>query len=520
LPATRLSQSPVWTALKRNYAVAGGELWDSGNLPFYITSNAALAHRYCRVLLAWLRDLGRLHEGNLTVVEIGCGTGRFTFQMLRGLEEISLAPALEGIHWSYVATDISDGRLNSLTKKTPLQPYFESKRLTTARYDVLSSEGLKPRPKAGAVAVICNYVLDSLPADCFLVQNGNLYESCIALDAQEVESITAGRCEFSHREIDLPYYADDRLDGLLEFCRAERPSRSVVFPSGAVAAMRNIRQLSNAPVLVLVADKVADSASSGTGLTAPEIEIHGDSHFSLPVDFELLQRFISAEGGEMLTSQHGREVIAFAACLFNRNTASSAETRLAFQDHFDRASPVAAYYLTSRLQSHAELLSIHDYLAWLATLHWDPQTLLPIFSFFAAKVASVPHELRPELVDALQKIADRSYPVPGEQVGTLFLTGSALLLMGEAERARSHLRRSIAEEGPAPAALFQSGRAEFLLGNSEQGLSLARQALQKDPTLGGLLARLGVLRGGESETRLIVEQMQWEAGIRHLGRRP
>jgi hypothetical protein len=312
----------------------------------------------------------------------------------------------------------------------------------------------------------------------------------------------------------------DRLDTLLEFCPTQRPSRTVVFPVGAIAALRNIRMLSDGPVLALLADKVADIALSTAGPRPPEIETHGKSHFSLPVDFDLLQQFVSGDGGEMIASRHGREVIAFAACLFSRSAASFPETRLAFEDHFDRASPVAAFYLTSRLQSHAELLSIHDYLAWLAALHWDPQTLLPIFPLFAARIAPAPAELKPELVNALQKVADRSYPAAGDDVGTMFLTGCAFLLLGEAERAAAQFTRSIAECGPAPAAVFQLGRAEVLRGDIDKGVSLTKDALQTDPALGGLLSRLGVLRGDEMEARLILEQMQWEAATRNLGRQP
>ena len=128
--------------------------------------------------------------------------------------------------------------------------------------------------------------------------------------------------------------------------------------------------------------------------------------------------------------------------------------------------------------------------------------------------------MKPELVDALQKVADRSYPAVGDDVGTLFLTGCAFLLLGEAERARAQFTRSIAECGPAPAAVFQLGRSEFFRGDMDKGVSLAKEALQKDPALGGLLSRLGVLRGDEMEARLILEQMQWEAGTRNLGRKP
>jgi SAM-dependent methyltransferase len=243
-----LSVSPLWSLLRASYESGDTEAWDDGSIPTYITSNAALAHRYSRVLLGWIRDLeaaGKLVPSEpLRILELGCGTGRFTFQMLQALEELETSPALRLLDWSYVATDLSEKRLSRLQRVAPLQRFISDRRLKTAFYDALADNPALQNSNSGPLVVIANYVFDSLPADCFRVHGGQLFETRIRSHQEDTDQGLKGvSWQFSHHRIALPHYGDRDLDRILERCKARGLPKTILIPIGTVRALRNLQAL-------------------------------------------------------------------------------------------------------------------------------------------------------------------------------------------------------------------------------------------------------------------------------------
>jgi SAM-dependent methyltransferase len=471
------------------------------------------------VIHAWLHDLdaaGRLdRSAPVPIIELGCGTGRFTFHLLRALEQLNETLARRSIRWTYIATDISKKRLDFIGKRREFQKYFETKQLRTAFYDALSGRWPSPRLPANPAAVICNYVLDSLPADCFLVRNGKLYETLIRLSGDRgTNHLDELSWRFSHRPAAIPYYGDRVLDLQLEDCVRKGAARSLVAPCGALRCLENLQRLVREPLLVLVADKasaVVDGASTGM----PHIERHGRHHYSLPVDFDLLAGCVRAEGGRMLVSRFGHEVLCFAVIQMGTGASPLEETLLAFEDRFNRLSPCAALYATARLEEQAAALTIHDHLAYLRIACSDPNNWLSLFPLFRRAAVSAPPELRPELVAALDQLGMSWYP-PGGSTDLAFLIGSAFLELGEPAKAQVQFERSIEEYGGKPATLFQLGRAVSLNGNPRKGAAIAMKALRDDPHLAGFLQRLGLLPELEGAAYAIASQMEWEAELGSL----
>jgi hypothetical protein len=131
--------------------------------------------------------------------------------------------------------------------------------------------------------------------------------------------------QFSRRRIELPHYGDRDLDRIHEAFKTRGLPNTILIPIGTVRALRNLQALTRGPRLVLLADKTFQSSTDGADNAMPNIEMHGTSHFSLLVDFELLGEFKRAEGGRMLTSNHGQEVIALAACMLGPDETDSPE---------------------------------------------------------------------------------------------------------------------------------------------------------------------------------------------------
>src|SRR5262245_52497006 len=79
----RLSDSLIWTLQRESYRRLGTQAWTSGQLPWYVTSNAFIARAYARMVVGWLRDLlaaGAVDRGQpLYVIELASGSGHFGF---------------------------------------------------------------------------------------------------------------------------------------------------------------------------------------------------------------------------------------------------------------------------------------------------------------------------------------------------------------------------------------------------------------------------------------------------------
>lgn len=517
--AVRVSASRLWPLLRANYEACGVEAWTRGVLPTYVTSNASVAHRYVRVMMAWLRDLedaGRLRPGEpLHILELGCGSGRLTFHALSSLDESHEAPILRRHPWQYMATDVSAHRLEGLHSITPLGRFFEDGRLSTSIYDALGENKPEwPDEFDGPVVVIANYVFDSLPADAFFVQDGELYETLIQLgDANAGANVDQLTWRFSHRPVTSGYYNDVVLDDVLEKQKRDLTPRSILLPTGAVQALRNVRQITERPKLVLIADKPHRLPSEQARVTMPPIELHGSSHFSVSLDFNVLAQIIRAEGEQMLVSRHGHEVISFAACMMDKADCAFPEARQAFADQHERLGAHSELYLAARLHEQVHALSLHDHLAWLRMVRYDPHNWSSVFPIFVRLLKSPPPELRPELVEALEQVSARWFPDGDEQMDAPFFAGCAFFQIGEMERARRHLERSIAESGSRPAVQFQLGRAEFLCGDRSGGAARARGALDADRDLGRTLDLLGVFPEGQERAKLAVADMEWQAGL-------
>ena len=84
----RLSESMLWQAQRAYYDEQGVEAW-TGAVPFYITSNPYIASCYARLVIrfiqSWVQKKAYCQDQPFYILEIGAGTGQFSFYMLREL---------------------------------------------------------------------------------------------------------------------------------------------------------------------------------------------------------------------------------------------------------------------------------------------------------------------------------------------------------------------------------------------------------------------------------------------------
>src|ERR1041384_925361 len=86
-----LSQSVIWRLQRDFYAQRGLKAWNEDLVPSYITNNPFIAEIYAGIVAAFVQDcLSHSNaplspENPLLVLELGAGTGKFSYLFLRKL---------------------------------------------------------------------------------------------------------------------------------------------------------------------------------------------------------------------------------------------------------------------------------------------------------------------------------------------------------------------------------------------------------------------------------------------------
>src|ERR1041385_4675026 len=100
----RLSRSVLWRLQRRFFERRGVAAWSEGQVPHHATSNPYLARAYGRVVLGLLPDWhARLDPSQpLYIVELGAGSGRLAFHLLRGLDRMLAGSPYQDVAVRYV----------------------------------------------------------------------------------------------------------------------------------------------------------------------------------------------------------------------------------------------------------------------------------------------------------------------------------------------------------------------------------------------------------------------------------
>jgi tetratricopeptide (TPR) repeat protein len=387
----RLSESFIWRRHRAFYDDQGVEAWNSGTIPWFVTSNASVARAYAQVIDAFLRDAADGAFGPMAsdevvnVVEIGAGHGRLSYMLLERLA--SLAQAGESQRFRYVMTDFAQANVDFWRKHPRLKGYFDAGLLDVARFDAevdttlelqVSGEVLS-EGSVGPLVVVANYVLDSLRMDVFCVQERALYESRPAvystqpepdLDAPGLLDRTAFVYE-REAATETPY-GDPEFDAILNRYAEMLDDTAFTFPTGALRCLRTLDALSRGRTLLLSADKGYLHEAELGERAEPQLVTHGDA-FSFSVNYHAIALWFIQRRGLVLatTPRDGALTInAFASGVMRPSIPRTVRAFGEFVEHFGPMDFAAIQYdirTDSSMSVHAllALLRLGDYDAWL-----------------------------------------------------------------------------------------------------------------------------------------------------------
>lgn len=484
----RLSRSVIWTLQRRYFERAGIAAWGRNTVPHYITNTPLLADRYVGVAVAFVRDLGIDPAHPVDVVELGAGTGRLAYHFVRGWHR---AVGKDGPRVRYVLTDFHAERLAEWRRHPSLRQLIEQGHIDVARFDIECDrelDRLGPNP----TIVVANYAFDSVPQDCFHVEDGVLYE---ALVTTTVPSSTMQLDDPALLErVTLAYergpacqapYGEPLLDGVLESYRRTLASAVVTMPSAALRCVHRLAELSSGRMLLLVADNGSTTLESLAHRGEPSMTLHGS--FSMPVNLHALGEGVRALGGEMLAAPG--ESIQICAYVLPGAATEIAGTRAAFEAAIVRTGPDRFYAWKSAFTEMHHTWPIGELVAFIRASEWDPKVLatcLPRLTELGASAGDIERDL---LCDALARVWDTYLPI-GEEGDLAFGIGVVLARMRCWQDAERYFQHSLVHHGPDLSTVINLAFCEHRLGRSERARERARRVIAVDPAHPSALALL------------------------------
>lgn len=405
LATSSLSQSPIWQLEKNAYARLGVESWAKGRVPFQMTNNSRLAAQYAKIILA------AFPKGRCTILELGGGSGKFAFLLLRelsGRNEVR-----------YYLTDGSEKNLDFCKNHPKLKPWIDRGILKISLLDPLSQDP----PQADFV--IANYFFDSIPHDLFRVERGEILEGQTLLEA-DVERIDwddptiLSQIQISYDFCPLkdnPYPDFPLAEEVLEEYRRFE-GLTFLFPIGSLRTIRRIESFLKSDFLFLAADR-GPSTLEGLQKTPVFPSLHG-SAFSLSVNFHAIGRYMKKSGGSALFSQS--EDVDFTLALLSKKASLANQP---FETQVFGPLKIEADDFPSILKR-------------LEEANWDATLFFSFFDSIEKLFNKADPVQRQKMREGMRQIRDRFFPLFREEAVLLERLGFFFQTLGEEEEAAAH----------------------------------------------------------------------------------
>jgi Tfp pilus assembly protein PilF len=427
-------------------------------------------------------------ENPLRILELGAGTGKFSYLFLRKLtmllQEKRVAPEVV----RYSMADCSESLLAEWRANRYLAEFVKAKilefQLHRAEEENSSAAAITKIPDSarqvtGPLVVIANYVFDSLPQDAFIIADGQISEALITTRV----SAAAGAgpaprlsdLQLSFRNVPVPpgRYPDKSWNEILEHYRSRLPAATVLFPSAALGVLQQLSQSSDGRMLLLAADKGfvrEDDLSLLQG--PPHLEFHASNNcFSQTVNFDAITRYFYGLGGDWLLPQKHFSNLNVCAFIARRPGDEFHETRKSYERALAEFGPDDLFALMSWLNAHLEEVSVVQALALLRLTRWDTTALLRLFPVIARQLRTVSGE-RHDLHQAVLNTWANHFPVSPADNLLAFNCGVILL----------ELRFFAEALGRTATTSYNLGLCALGLGRSSDALAYMVEACDLDPS--------------------------------------
>jgi hypothetical protein len=267
----------------------------------------------------------------------------------------------------------------------------------------------------------------------------------------------------------------------LDLYRRRLPAATVLFPSGALKTLDELRKFAGGTMLVLAADKGyvhEDSLVLAEG--PPTYEFHSANCLSQMVNFDAIARYFESIGGEAFLPEKRSSALHICAFLARPRDVQFPSLDAHYQQARSAIGPDDLFALLAWLNPHMEEMSVPQVLALLRLSRWDPTTLMRVFPVLARQIPGVVRE-RNDLRNAVLLTWANHFPISPSDNMLAFYCGVILLELRFFEEATSMFRHSQDLLGPSATTSYNLGLCSLGFGRSAEALSFMIEACQLDP---------------------------------------
>jgi hypothetical protein len=514
----RLSDSVVWRLQRDSYLRRGLRAWTEDMVPHFITNNPFFAEVHARIVFGFICDCLEPGEKEphrlapqkrMRILELGAGTGKFSFLFLRHLETLLRSRDFPLERVSYCLTDCSESLIETWRANPYLAEFAERKILEFEVFD--ASQQISPRFLAANAQsrepriVIANYFFDSLPQDAFLIKEGQIFEFLqttkkIGQGAAQTAPESLKDLQFSYTTVAVPEnrYEDNSWNVMIDSYRRALPNATVLFPSRALTTLQAIAKSTDGPMLVLASDKgFVHQSDLALAQGPPAFDFHAPNVFSQMVNFHAIAQHFAGIGGQALLPAKHSLNLNTCTFLLDRTNRSFPATKAEYQQTQSAFGSDDLFALLAWLNPHIDEMAVPQILALLRLSRWDPITLTRVFPALARQIHNAPAQ-RDDLRNAVLLTWANHFPLTQNDNVLAFYSGVLLLELRFFEEAASMFKTSNDSFGSSAATSYNLGLCSSALGRPSEALAFMIEACHLDPAFEPAQRSLRKLQGEQS----------------------
>lgn len=424
----RFSECYLWKMQRDYFDQQGINAWVN-QVPFYITSNPFIGTIYAKIIVRFIRDWIKKNpdakKHPFYIMELGTGSGRFSYYTIKPLHELLHAFGMDDIQVVYVMSDFTKNNIQYHETHPALMPYIEKGLVDFAIFDMETERPvtllkkniqLNPQTLVNPLTVLANYIFDTVSHDSFSVHDGKLYELLVSLSTDEEnmqdnrpvdwEKITV---DHSVHEIKGPYYNDPALDGILEFYKKSFRDTSFLIPIAGIRTIKLLKKLCNDKLLLISSDKGYSDFESLENLGYPSMAFHGS--FSMMVNYHAMGEFFKNSGGDALLQSSRRGI---KTCVFSSGfkLGDEPETKIAVAEWVEGFSPSDYFNLHRHIADTIPNADLEVLASHLQLSEWDPHIFLRMNSRITSLINESDSDTINFLAQNMPKLAANYYYMP------------------------------------------------------------------------------------------------------------
>lgn len=500
-------QSVRWRIHDAYYMRRGTAAWTENDIPHLQTSNFALARQHARFLLQLVSEMessGTLQpDEEVTVLEIGCGLGRFASNFVRALQTglgrrgRELVPRLR-----YLLSDYSEATVREAIQTPALSELVVSGVVVPALFDFRKPQLLTTLDDAPirhpVTAVLANYICCISPVTVIRKVPAGFFEQRLRIEVELAEERSTGGDEAQAlleellqkpTRVDLlkdllvstdwrGVHLEDRFQRPIhaEVIRATlkpHPVATLVYPSVFLELLRDIEPLMKSGGIALVIDFGSGEGDELQGLKEGAPRYYGNT-MNHAINFSVFDAFSAASGLAMIRSRREASSLQIAAFRFGSGIERplTEAFRRSYGEHVD--GDALADFGSVGLQACRERQFDVAVRFLRRCLKFDPQSIELLRVLGAACVDGRYYRL------ALRYLKRGARLDHAKAYDFDFELGRVWFALDQPRKALRCYRSSL-EHFDHPATHCNAGLAYEALGQSEDAKSSYRRALELDP---------------------------------------